>query len=76
MKIVFHILDENGKLSGTMDSPDQGAKGIPVTTSNFENKVLKLAVSNAKIEYEGVLGNDGVVTGNFKQSGMYFPMNL
>jgi uncharacterized protein len=76
LRIVFNINKTETGYSATMDSPDQGAKGIPVTTTRFENSNLKIEMNTPKIEYEGVLGNDGVVTGNFKQSGMSFPMNL
>lgn len=76
LRVVFNIDKTDSGYSSTMDSPDQGAKGIPVTTTSFENAVLKLAVSNAKIEYEGVLENDNIIVGNFKQAGQSFPMNL
>jgi uncharacterized protein len=76
LRVVFNITKTETGYSATMDSPDQGAKGIPVTTTRFENSNLKIEMNAPKIEYEGVLGNDGVVTGNFKQSGMTFPMNL
>jgi len=76
LRVVFNITKTETGYSATMDSPDQGAKGIPVTTTRFENSNLKIEMNAPKIEYEGVLGNDGVVTGNFKQSGMAFPMNL
>ncbi|QBN18154.1 alpha/beta hydrolase family protein [Flavobacterium nackdongense] len=76
LRVVFNINKTETGYSATMDSPDQGAKGIPVTTTRFENSNLKIEMNAPKIEYEGVLGNDGVVSGNFKQSGMTFPMNL
>ena len=59
-----------------MDSPDQGAKGIPTTTTSFENSILKITIENAKIEYEGALGKDNIIVGTFKQGGQSFPMNL
>jgi len=76
LRVVFHIDELENVYSSTMDSPDQGAKGIPVTSTSFENSILKLTVSNAGIEYEGVYGNDNIVVGNFKQAGQTFPMNL
>ena len=76
LRVVFNINENENVYSSTMDSPDQGAKGIPVTSTSFENSILKLVVSNAGIEYEGVLGNDHIVVGNFKQAGQTFPMNL
>ena len=76
LRIVFNISKtENGYVS-TMDSPDQGAKGIPVTSTSFENSILKLVASNLGIEYQGTLGNDNIIVGNFKQAGMSFPLNL
>jgi fermentation-respiration switch protein FrsA (DUF1100 family) len=76
LSLVFHINKTEKGFSSTMDSPDQKAFGIPVTTTNFENSKLTIAIANARIEYEGVLGADGNITGTFKQSGQSFPMNL
>jgi fermentation-respiration switch protein FrsA (DUF1100 family) len=76
LSLVFHINKTEKGFSSTMDSPDQKAFGIPVTTTNFENLKLKIAIANAGIEYEGVLGSDGSIIGTFKQSGQTFSMNL
>ena len=76
LSLVFHINKTENGFSSTMDSPDQKAFGIPVTTTNFENLKLTIAIANARIEYEGVLGADGNINGTFKQSGQSFPMNL
>ena len=35
-------LGEDGALTGTMDSPDQGANGLPLTSATFEDGVLTL----------------------------------
>ena len=76
LRIVFNISKTENGFTSTMDSPDQGAKGIPVSSTSFENSTLKLAVLNARIEYEGILGSDNIIVGNFKQNGMSFPLNL
>ncbi|MEQ9097863.1 MAG: alpha/beta fold hydrolase [Imperialibacter sp.] len=76
LRVVFNINKVGDGYRSTMDSPDQGARGIPVTTTSFENATLKLIVANAGIVYEGELGSDGVVVGNFKQAGQSFAMNL
>jgi len=67
-------VDKN--LSATLDSPDQGAKGIPISFVSYANSVLKFAVSSAKIEYEGTLGSDSIFMGTFKQNGNTLPLNL
>jgi len=75
LRIVFNVARSGSGYSATMDSPDQGAKGIPVTTTTFENSKLKLEIPAARIEYSGEL-KEQVITGTFKQSGMEFPLTL
>ena len=75
MRLVFHITKTDTGFSATMDSPDQGAKGIPMSKATFENSALTIEMAAAKIEYTGILKNDTVV-GTFKQAGQSFPMNL
>lgn len=76
LRLVFNITKTDDGISATMDSPDQGAKEIPTTTTSFENSILKITIENAKIEYEGALGKDNIIVGTFKQGGQSFPMNL
>jgi hypothetical protein len=76
MRLVFNVTNTDNVVSSTMDSPDQGVKGIPTTTTSFENSILKITIANAKIEYEGTLGKDNVIVGTFTQAGQSFPMNL
>jgi Lysophospholipase len=76
LRIVFNIIKTDNGYSSTMDSPDQGANGIPVTTTSFDHSILKLAITNARIEYEGTLDKDRNIVGTFMQAGQSFPMNL
>ena len=76
LRLVFNVTKTETGISSTMDSPDQGAKGIPTTTTSFENSILKITLASAKIDYEGTLGQDNVIVGTFKQGGQSFPMNL
>jgi len=75
LRLVFNINKNENGYSSTMDSPDQGAKGIPVKSTNYENGILKIEMPNIKLEYSGEL-KSGTITGNLKQNGMSFPMNL
>ena len=75
LRLVFNISKTDNGYSATMDSPDQGAKDIPVTTISYENSKLQLKIDNAGIVYEGITENDSVV-GTFKQGGLSAPMNL
>ncbi|MDR2533983.1 MAG: alpha/beta fold hydrolase [Tannerellaceae bacterium] len=76
LRLVFHISKNADGYSATMDSPDQGAKGIPVTSASLQDRVFKLSVSNAGIEYEGTWNGADSISGNFRQSGHTFPLNL
>lgn len=76
LRVVFNINKAENGFSSTMDSPDQGVKGIPVTSTSFENSTLKLVVSNLGVEYQGLLDKNNIFVGNFKQAGMSFPLNL
>ena len=77
LRLVFNITKSEQGYSATMDSPDQGAKNIPVTSTTFENGNLKLSIAKINMEYEGIFNNGStVIAGTFKQGGMSFPMNL
>lgn len=75
LRLVFHISKTENGYTATMDSPDQGANGIPVTKTTFENNQLTLEVSNAMIEYKGEL-KDNSISGTFKQGALAVPMDL
>lgn len=75
LRVVFNITKTSTGYNSTMDSPDQGAKGIPVTSTTFENPKLVLVVSGSGIEYEGEL-KEGIITGTFRQGGQSFVMDL
>jgi len=75
LRLVFHINKTGEGYTSTMDSPDQGAKGIPVTTTAFDGSKLLLQIPAAGISYEGEFKNDAI-EGTFKQSGMSFPLTL
>jgi len=75
LTIVFHFNSENGVYKGTMDSPDQSANGIPLTSIAFKDSTVNIQIASAMAEYEGKW--DGkLIKGNFKQIGMSFPLNL
>lgn len=76
LRVVFNITKTENAYSSTMDSPDQGAKGIPVTTTSFENSVLKLEIPTATISYTGTLNKDNIIVGNFSQGGQSFAMDM
>jgi hypothetical protein len=76
LRIVFNITQTDNGYHSTMDSPDQGAKGIPVSTTNFDNSMLELQLPKAGIKYEGTLNKENTFVGTFNQGGQEFLMNL
>lgn len=76
LRLVFHINKIDNGFTSTMDSPDQGAKGIPMTKVTFENSVLNIEMTAAGINYNGTLDKNAVVTGIFKQGGQSLPLVL
>ena len=76
LRIVFNVSKTDSGYASTMDSPDQGAKGIPTTKTDFENGILKISAEKLKMNFEGNLENDTIVKGSFVQNGFTFPLNL
>ena len=75
LDLIFNIKKTDGKLSATMDSPSQGAMGIPMDKTVFENNQLEIAFNQAGLKYIGAMENK-TITGTFYQGGMEFPLKL
>jgi fermentation-respiration switch protein FrsA (DUF1100 family) len=78
LRVVFHISkDAKGKLTATLDSPDQGAKDIPVDEVTFQNNHLHLNAKSIGGNYEGDTqeGRPGI-EGKWTQGGMSVPLVL
>ncbi|MBI1769941.1 MAG: hypothetical protein HYR67_16365 [Bacteroidetes bacterium] len=74
-RIVFHISKTDKQYKATLDSPDQNATGIPVTTVSLNNPNVKFEISNIGMVYEGIL-SDNSITGKWTQAGQAFPLVL
>lgn len=75
LPLVFHIEKVENTLTSTFDSPLQGAKGIAVEKTSFENKELTFDASNLGFTFKGKLNTDQI-EGNFIQNGMNLPLIL
>jgi hypothetical protein len=75
LRIVFHINKTGEGYTSTMDSPDQGANGIPVTTTTLNGSRLSLAIPAIGVLYEGEFKTDSIV-GTFNQGGLSLPMTM
>lgn len=76
LRLVFHITATDNGLAATMDSPDQGAYALPMTSATYVDGLLTLTLNSANINYTGRLDENGVIKGEFKQGGQPIPMDL
>jgi hypothetical protein len=78
LRIVFKISKTpEGKLTATLDSPDQGATGIPVSEVIFENGNVKIEVKSIFGVFNGKLESDQTtITGEWKQGAAALPLVL
>ncbi|HEX3043766.1 MAG TPA: alpha/beta fold hydrolase [Bacillota bacterium] len=77
MRLVFKITkNADGSLSSTMDSPDQGVKGIPVALTTFSDGKLQIEMPIIQGSFDGVINSDGTeIAGEWKQ-GVSYPLTL
>lgn len=75
LHLIFNISKSGNGYTSTLDSPDQGARGIPVTQTTVTNSLLNLEIPSGNLSYVGELKNDTIL-GIFKQNGQEFAMNL
>ena len=75
IEIVCHFqLDANGNLSGTIDSPSQGAFGLKLANIKVEGKKISFGVDDPNVpgdpSLEGTLDDTGTkINGDFSQGG-------
>lgn len=73
LPLTFNISEKDGAYTSTMDSPAQGAMGIPTDKTSFENNVLIIELNQFQIRYKATF-EDNILKGAFFQGGM--PMTL
>src|SRR5690606_34116221 len=75
LEIIFHIAEENGTLTSTMDVPAQGAAGLPVDKTEFAGNEITLSLPAFQINYKGTLDGN-TINGTFYQAGLELPLML
>jgi len=76
--LILHVVPgEGGGLTATMDSPSQGAFGIPGDSAEFDEGTLTISFTSIGGAYEATIGEDGdTLTGTWTQTGMSFPLEM
>ncbi|WP_223786758.1 alpha/beta hydrolase family protein [Marinicella meishanensis] len=72
LPLVLHLQQNDGVASGTLDSPAQGAMGMPMSRVEMDGARLLFELSAIGVHYEGQLdeAND-TITGKFIQGGVF-----
>jgi len=76
LHINFNVSSTEEGYTSTLDSPDQNAYGIPVDSTFFENKVLRIVVNQIDFQYTGLLEDAQHIKGEMLQHGQTFELNL
>ena len=73
--LVFNINQEETNYVSTMDSPSQGATGIPMDKTTFADNIVTITFSQAGIKYVATL-KENILEGTFYQGGLELPLTL
>ena len=75
LTIVLHVnCNAQGEVECTLDSPDQGVKGIAVETDYCSSDSISVSIASLALSFQGKLKGDEIV-GTFTQ-GQSFPLIL
>ena len=77
LRVVFNISREKGKYKATMDSPDQGAKDVPVDEIIIEGKTATFKVNVANAKFVGEFNEDSTqIIGKWIQGPNTIPLTI
>jgi pimeloyl-ACP methyl ester carboxylesterase len=77
LRIIFHIINTADGLTATLDSPDQGANGLPVTSVIHTGFAIKMELKQIGGGFEGKLDKDlSTMEGIWTQGGGSLPLVL
>ncbi len=77
LHLALHISGSGDTLQATLDSIDQNAFGLPVSSISFHARTLTLAAETLHAGYTATLSADGgALSGTFTQGGASLPVNF
>jgi len=77
LRVVFHITNTASGLTATLDSPDQGMKGLPTTAVTRDGSNLKIEAAKIGGTFEGKISSDlTAIDGKWSQGGGTLPLLL
>ena len=77
MQVVFNIVNAEDGLTATVDVPEQGAKGLPVSSVTRNGQSLKMELKQFGGGFEGTISPDlKTINGTFGAAGTAIPLVL
>jgi len=77
LRLVFNLDNKEGSAFGTIDSPDQGANGLPLNEISVTEDSIKISVKIVGGSFNAKLSADGKgMTGEWSQAGNTLPLVL
>jgi alpha/beta superfamily hydrolase len=77
LRLIFNLkVNDKDSLIATADSPDQGAKNIPLGRVILDDKKLIIKAPMLMGEYNGTITGDSTINGTWTQRGATFTVNL
>ncbi|MFN2512220.1 MAG: alpha/beta fold hydrolase [Pyrinomonadaceae bacterium] len=75
LRLVLHVVKKDSVLSATLDSPDQGATGLPIDSITVSAASVRFEMKSLGGLYEGELAkDDSQIEGKWIQGGQTFPL--
>lgn len=75
LRLVLHISGYDGQYKATLDSPDQGVKGIPADIFRYDSSGVVIHFASISAEYKGNY-EDGRMKGIFTQLNQPIALNF
>jgi hypothetical protein len=75
--LSLKLAPSSGGLVGRLDSPDQGARDLPIDSVEREGSTLRFAMAAIGASFEGELReSDGSIAGTWTQRGRSWPLTF
>jgi Aspartyl protease/PDZ domain len=78
VRVIVHISQAaDGTFTGTLDSPDQGATGMAISSITYKDSELHFELEKAASSYDGKMSQDNSeIAGQWKQGGASLPLTF
>ncbi len=77
LRLAVHVQSGDAGFTATLDSPDQGASGIPLDEFSFDEGAVTFTFAAAGLTYEGQADEGfSAISGTFSQGGQSWPLTF